>query len=65
MCELDLAATMATWWSRHLGELYLRQNRLHGEVEDVEELRAVLRLRGIGQWCTNSVGFSVAAAAHL
>jgi hypothetical protein len=64
-CELGLTATMATRWSRKLGELYLRQNSLHGEVKDVEELRAVLRLRGIRQWCSGSVGFSVAAAAHL
>jgi hypothetical protein len=56
---------MATRWSRRLGELYLRLNRWHGDVGDVEELRAVLRLRGIGQWCSDLVGFSVAAAAHL
>jgi hypothetical protein len=60
-CELGLVATMATRWSRKLDELYLRQNGLHGEVEDVEELRAVLQLRGIGQWCSDSVDFSVAA----
>jgi hypothetical protein len=46
-CELSLAAKMATRCSRHHGELYLRQNRWHGEVEDVEGLKVVLWLRGI------------------
>jgi hypothetical protein len=39
--------------------------QLHDGVEDVKELRAVLRLRGIRQWYSDAVDFSVAAAAHL
>jgi hypothetical protein len=41
---------MVTRWSYLHGELYLRQEWLLGEVEDVEGLKAVLWLRGIGQW---------------
>jgi hypothetical protein len=56
---------MAIRWSRHLGELHLGQKQLPGEVEDVEGLKAVLWLRGIGQWCSDLVGFIVAVAALL
>jgi hypothetical protein len=34
---------------------------LHGEVEDIEELRVRLWLQGIGRWCLDMVDFLVAA----
>jgi hypothetical protein len=40
---------MATGWSRLHDEVYLGQERLLGEVEDVWGLKAVLWLRGIRQ----------------
>jgi hypothetical protein len=54
---------MVTLWSHHDGDLYLGQKRLLGEVGDVEGLKAVLWLRGIGQWCSDLVGFMVAVTA--
>jgi hypothetical protein len=38
---------------------------LLGEVEDVEGLKAVLWLGGIGQWRSGLCGFMVTAVVHL
>ena len=53
---------MVTQWSRPRGELYLRQKRDDGGVEDVEKLTVVLWFRGIGQW--RSVSVDLARGGH-
>jgi hypothetical protein len=56
---------MVTRWSRHHDELYLGQKRLLCEVEDVEGLKAVLWLRGIGQWRSGLVVYTLTVTVHL